>query len=49
MTLLGANHHLLLLHMIESFTWLEETSERINEFEIRYMINTTLHVNKDFK
>ena len=47
--LLGANHRLLLLHMDKSFIRLEETSDRINNFEIEYMINPTLRVNKEFK
>ena len=32
--------------MAKSFIWLEETKERINEFLIGYMINTTLDINK---
>ena len=35
--------------MAKSFIWINETSERINEFAIGYMINPTLHVNKSFK
>ena len=48
MPLLGDNHCLPLSHMAKSFIWIEETSDHINEFEIGYMINTTLHVNKSF-
>ena len=44
--LLGATHRLLLLHMDKSFIRLEEKSDRINNFEIEYMINPTLRVNK---
>ena len=44
--LLGYNHCLPLLHMDKTFIWIEETGERINEFEIGCMINPTFHVNK---
>ena len=47
--LLGANNCLPLLHRAKIFIWLEETGERINEFEIGYMINPNLHVNKTFR
>ena len=47
--LLGDNHRLLLLHKDKRFIWLEETRECINEFDIVYMINPSLHVNKAFK
>ena len=47
--LLGANHHIILLHMAKCFIWLEEKKERINEFYIGYMINPSLHVNKAFR
>ena len=46
---LGANHCLPLLHMAKFFIWINETSERINEFAIVYMINPTFHVNKGFE
>ena len=44
--LLGDNHRLPLLYMDKPFIWLEETGERINEFEVGYMINPSLYVNK---
>ena len=47
--LLGDNHHLLLLHMAKRFIWIEETGERINKFEIGYIINISLYVNKTFR
>ena len=36
--LLGDNHRLPLLHKAKRFIWIEEKYERINEFEIGYMI-----------
>ena len=47
--LLGDNNRLPLLHMDKRFIWLEEKGKRINESEIGYMINPTLHVNKSFR
>ena len=47
--LLGANHCLLLLHMAKRFIWIEETGERIYEFEIGSIINPRLRFNKPFK
>ena len=47
--LLGDNHRLPLFHMDKHFIWLEKTGERINEFEIGYMINPRLNVNISFK
>ena len=47
--LLGANHRLPILHMAKNILWVHDTSERINEFSIGYMINSTLRVNKAFK
>ena len=35
--------------MHERFIWFEETGEHINESEIGFMINPSLHVNKSFK
>ena len=49
LTLLGDNHRLPLIHMAKCFIWLEEKSDCINEFNMGYMINPTLHVNKAFK
>ena len=48
LSLLGANHRLLLFHMAKRFIWLNE-KKRINEFTIRYMINTGLNFNKAFR
>ena len=47
--LLGVDHRLQLLYMAKRFIWLEETGKLINEFEIGYMINPSLHVNKTFR
>ena len=47
--LLRDNNCLPLLHMDKSFLWLHETSERISELTIGYMINSILQVNKAFK
>ena len=47
--LFGGDHCIPLLHMSKRFIWLEEIGESINEFEIGYMINTSLHVSKAFK
>ena len=45
----GDNDRLTSLHMDKLFIWLEETCERMNEFDTGYMINPSLHVNKEFK
>ena len=47
--LLGSNHHLPLLHMSKRFICIEETKERINEFEIGCMINPDFHGNKSIR
>ena len=47
--LLGANNCLPLLNMSKRFICLEETGECINEFEIGYMINQSLHIKKSFR
>ena len=47
--LLGDNHRLPLFHMAKKTIWLEEAGKFINEFEIGYMINPSLHVNKSFR
>ena len=47
--LLGDNHRLLLLHMVKRFIWIEETGERINKFDIGYIIHLSFYVNKTFK
>ena len=38
-SLLGANHHLTLFHMDKRFIWINETKQRINEFNIGYIKN----------
>ena len=35
--------------MAKRFIWIEETGDCINEFDIRYMINPSLYVNKSFR
>ena len=47
--LLGVDHRLQLLYMAKRFIWLEETGERIHEFEIVYIIHPSLHINKAFR
>ena len=47
--LLGVNHRITLLHMSNILVYIYNIEERINEFAISYMVNTTLHVNKSFK
>ena len=47
--MLGANCRMPLLHMSRSYIWIEETSQRINEFSFGYMFNTTLYTNKVFR
>ena len=47
--LLGDNHPLSLLHMARRFIWINETKKLINEFEIGYMVNPILCVNKSFR
>ena len=34
--------------MSERFIWIEETGECMNEIEIGYIINQSLHMNKSF-
>ena len=46
--LLGNFNLLPLLHRSKSFIWIEK-QKRINEFDIGFMINTSLHVNKYFR
>ena len=47
--MLGGNHCIPLLHIAKRFIWIEETGEHINGFEVGYMINPSLHVNKSFR
>ena len=47
--LLGTNHRLPLSHMDQSYIWLEENNQRINEFSIGYMMNPDLNMNKVFR
>ena len=46
---LGDYHCLLLLHMDKHFIWLEVTKERITEFSIGFIINTTFNIRKSFR
>ena len=48
-SLLGTNHRLPLSHMAQSYIWLEETNQLINELSIGYMMNPNLSINKYFK
>ena len=47
--LLGNIHCLPLSYMAESYIWLEEKNQRINELSIGYMMNPNLGINKAFK
>ena len=46
---MGVNHHLPLFHTYKNFVYLHNEEDRINEFAIRYMVNSKLSVNKVFK
>ena len=46
--MLGTNYCLPLSHMAQSYIWLEENNQRINELSIRYMMNKNLNTNKSF-
>ena len=48
-SMLGDNCRMPLLHISKSYIWLEEKKQRINEFYIGYMINSTLYGNRAFK
>ena len=48
-SLLGTNHRLPLSYMANSYIWLEEKNQRINEFSIGYMMNPNLNMNKAFR
>ena len=47
--LLGTNNCLLLLNIDKCSICIEERGKLINEFEIGYIIDKSLHVNKSFK
>ena len=47
--LLGANHRLMLLYVAKCFIWIEETGGHVYQFDIGYMINPSLYLNKTFK
>ena len=47
--LLGVNHRQPVLHKSKRLVYLYTTDKRMNLFEIVYMINPTLHVNKVFR
>ena len=48
-SMLRANCRIPLLHMSKSYIWIEEKSQRINEFSFGYMFNPTLYTNKFLK
>ena len=48
-SMLGANCCMPLLHISKSYLWIEETSQRINEFSFGYMYNPTLYTKKVFR
>ena len=48
-SMLGTNCCGPLLHMANSYIWLEETNQRINEFSIGYIMNPNLNTNKAFR
>ena len=47
--MLGTNHRLPLSNMDQSFIWLEETNQCINEVSIGYMMNPNLHKKETFR
>ena len=47
--LLVVNDCIPIFHMSKIFVYLHNTEEHINQFEIEYMVNPTLHGNKAFK
>ena len=49
LALLGVNHSQPILHMYKIFVYIYTTDKQINQFEIGYMINPTLQVNKVFR
>ena len=49
LSLLGVNHHRPLLDMYKTFIYIISIEKRMNQFEIGYMVNSTLHVNMVFK
>ena len=49
LSLLVTNHCLPLCHMAKCFIWINETKQRINEFNIEYMINPGLNFNNNFR
>ena len=48
-SMFGANFRMPLLHMSKIYIWLEEKNQRINDFSIGYMMNTTLYKNRYFE
>ena len=47
--LLSNNHRIPLSHMAESFIFIEETNQHINELSIEYTMNPNFHKNKVFR
>ena len=48
-SMLGANCCMQLLYMSKSYLWIEEKSQRINEFSFGYIFNPTLYTSKVFR
>ena len=49
LTLLGANHLQPIINMSKRLVYLYTTNKQINQFEIGYMVNPSLHVDKLFR
>ena len=49
LTLLGVNHLLPIFHKSKTFVYINNTEKRMNKFEIGYIINPKLDVNKMFR
>ena len=47
--LLGVDNCQPLLHIYNTFIYINSTETSINRFSIEYMVNRTLHVNKVFR
>ena len=47
--LVGVNHFQPFIHMSRIMVYINTTDEKINQFEIGYMINPSLHINKVFR
>ena len=47
--LLGENHRLPLFNMAKRFIWINETKEYVKDFQIGYIMNPNLNINKAFR